>query len=115
VSDNISKLPVRFKPAPGEEGRTLKIVDNRWSGEECDHHSSHRRNVTYLIRKGEMEVECSACGTRLDPMFVLNLMANAETDWLRTRQLHIEETKRLAERRRTTCQHCGEMTRISRR
>lgn len=114
MGDNISKLPVRFKPAPGEEGRTLKVVDNRWSREECDHRSSHMRSVTYLIRAGETEVECSGCGTRLDPMFVLSLMAHAETDWLRTRQLHIEETERLAKRRRTTCQHCGKMTRISR-
>lgn len=111
--DKISKLPVRFKQPPGEEGRTLKVV-SRWEDNKCDHVSSWRQSITYLVRKGETEVECSGCGTRLDPMFVLSLMANAESDWLRTRQIHIEESKRLAERSRTKCDHCGQMTRISR-
>ncbi len=111
--DKISRLPVRFKQPPGDEGRTLKVVQS-WDDKKCDHLSGWRKPITYLIRKGETEVECSGCGMRLDPMFVLNLMANAETDWLRTRQLHLEETKRLAERSRTKCDHCGQMTRISR-
>jgi hypothetical protein len=114
--DKISRLPVRFKQPANEAGRTLKIVDNSFSREECDH--VHQRGslarVTYLIRKGEMEIECGGCGTRLDPMFVLTLMAHAETDWLRTRELYIEEMKRLDQRKATKCERCGHMTRISR-
>lgn len=114
--DKIRRLPVRFKEPANEAGRTLKIVDNRFSRDECDHtyQRGSSRRVTYLIRKGETEVECGGCGTRLDPMFVLNLMANAETDWLRTRELYIEEMRRLDGRKATKCQHCGQMTRISR-
>jgi hypothetical protein len=115
--DKVSRLPVRFKQPPGEEGRTLKIVDTRFSRDECDHvhlNGAWNRRVTYLIRKGETEVECSGCGTKLDPMFVLALMANSETDWLRTRELYVEEMKRLSERKATKCQKCGYMTRISR-
>ncbi len=115
--DNVSRLPVRFKQPPNEDGRTLRIVDNRFSQDECDHvHVAGQWNrlVTYLIRKGETEVECGGCGTKLDPMFVLALMANAETDWLRTRELYIEEMKRLDERKATKCDRCGHMTRISR-
>lgn len=113
--DNVAKLPVRYKPPPGEEGRTLKLVDNHWSREECDHRASHVRRVTYLIRSGETELECSNCGTRLDPMFVLQVLAAEESDWLRNRQRHAEETKRLSERQRTKCEKCGHLTRISRR
>jgi hypothetical protein len=115
VTDKITKLPVRFKPAPGEEGRTLKVVDTLFKRDECSHIQGFGTSITYLIREGETEVECSNCGTRLDPMFVLTQMAHAETDWLRTRQLHIEEMKRLSERKRTKCECCGKMTRISRR
>lgn len=113
--DKIKRLPVRFKEPPNEAGRTLKVVDNRFSRDDCDHRYQRGTHnlVTYLIRTGETEVECGGCGTRLDPMFVLNLMASAETDWLRTRQLYVEEMARLGERERTKCQHCGQMTRIS--
>ncbi len=115
--DKVSRLPVRFKQPANEAGRTLKIVENRFSKDECDHvHLNGRWNsrVTYMIRKGETEVECGGCGIKLDPMFVLTLMANAETDWLRTRETYIEEMKRLDERKATKCDHCGQMTRISR-
>jgi hypothetical protein len=115
--DKIRRLPVRFKEPVNESGRTLKIVETRFSREECDHvHLAGKWNqsVTYLIRKGETEVECGGCGTKLDPMFVLTLMANAETDWLRSRELYIEEMKRLSERKATKCERCGHMTRISR-
>lgn len=115
--DNVSKLPVRFKSPPGEEGRTLKIVSSWDDRTACDHvhKPGSLARVSYLIRKGETEVECSECGTKLHPMFVLNLMACAETDWLRTRELYVQEMKRLNERKRTQCDHCGKMTRISRR
>lgn len=115
--DKISRLPVRFKEPANEAGRTLKIVKTSFSRDECDHvhlAGEWNRRVTYLIREGETEVECGGCGTKLDPMFVLALMANAETDWLRTREIYVEEMKRLSERKATKCERCGHMTRISR-
>jgi hypothetical protein len=115
--DKVTRLPVRFKEPLNEARRTLKLVANSFRQDECDHvHLGGKWNqrVTYLIRKGETEVECGGCGIRLDPMFVLTLMATAETDWLRTRQLYAEEMKRLDQRKSTKCDYCGRMTKISR-
>jgi hypothetical protein len=120
--DKIKPLPVKFKKPPGDEPPFLKVVHY---GGPCNHQwfwrgdptsaDSRMVNVTYLIREGETEVECSNCGTKLDPMWVLRRMATEETQWLRTRERYMDEMKRLRERSRTKCWHCGKMTEISRR
>lgn len=115
----VTRLGVKFKAPPATDGPTLKIVD-RYSRDSCNHlfyvaPGRNLRDVTYLIREGETDVECGACGTRLDPMFVLRRLAHKESDWNRTREAYQKEMARLNERSRTTCQHCGKMTRISRR
>lgn len=46
-------------------------------------------------------------------MFVLKMLMQAESRWNQTRESYQEEMKRLRERSRTKCQHCGQMTRIS--
>lgn len=111
--DKVRKLGVKFKGPPSDE-QMLKVV--RDGG--CDHRIAWVNNrmvhASYLIREGETEVECGFCGTRLDPMFVLRLLAHEETTWLRTRKAYQDEMKRLAARRRTKCEYCGRMTRISR-
>ena len=71
-------------------------------------------NVTYAIRKGETEVECSNCATKLDPMWVLTQIAHKESHWNRSRERYQEEMQRLNERSRTKCQNCGHITKISR-
>lgn len=114
----VTRLGVRFKEPPGENGPTLKLVD-RYDRDGCNHRftigqSGAFRQVQYLIREGETEVECGNCGTRLDPMFVLAQLARKESDWNRSRETYQEEMARLKARQRTTCQHCGKMTRISR-
>ncbi|MGY3615718.1 hypothetical protein [Bradyrhizobium sp. USDA 10063] len=115
--DNIKPLPVKFKAPPSEEGPMLKVIDLRFGENGCNHRYFYRdgrmQHVGYLIREGETEVECGHCHTRLDPMFVLRMMATEETQWLRTRKAYVEEMQRLNERRRTKCDHCGQMTRIS--
>lgn len=115
----VTRLGVNFKAPPDPDGPTLKIVD-RYSRDACNHQTYFAtggvmRDVQYLIREGETEVECGNCGTRLEPMFVLRRLARKEADWHRTREAYQEEMARLKERQRTTCQHCGKMTRISRR
>jgi hypothetical protein len=116
--DNIKKLPVRFKQPPQADPPFLSVVTS-WGDKKCDHRSfyadGHMRPVTYKIREGETEVECGNCGTRVDPMFVLRILANEENSWSRSRQGYIEEMKRLKERSRTKCVYCGKMTEISRR
>ena len=48
-------------------------------------------------------------------MFVLEQLMKQESQWMRTMATYQDQMKRLAERSRTKCQHCGEMTRVSSR
>lgn len=115
--DNVRPIGVRFKAPLGEDAPMLTVIVPPADG--CNHRSfyanGHMHSVTYYLRKGETEVECSRCNTRLDPMFVLTILANEETQWSRNRERYIEEMKRLRERSRTKCLCCGQMTEISRR
>ena len=116
--DNVKAIGVKFKAPPGDDAPQLTLV-SQWSKDGCNHRSYYadgRMNaVTYYLRDGETEVECSRCNTRLDPMFVLKILATEETQWSRVRARYLDEMKRLAERTRTKCMHCGNMTEISRR
>lgn len=58
--------------------------------------------------------KCLRCGEEVGPFFVLQQLMQQESRWMRTREAYIGEMKRLDERSRTKCQHCGEMTKISR-
>lgn len=118
--DKIKKLNVRFKAPPSEDQPTLQVVDRGG----CDHRSIYVNSgglggrfvdVQYKIRDGETEVECGNCGTRLDPMWVLKILARREHGWHQKREVANEEMKRLEQRTSTKCRHCGKMTRISRR
>ncbi|ABS14278.1 hypothetical protein I6H96_02815 [Brucella anthropi] len=115
--DKITKLPIKFKSPPGEDEPMLKIVSHEPG--VCNHAWQFRNgrqiHATYFIREGETEVECSLCGTRLDPMFVLRKLAQAENRWQASRERYQDEMKRLSERTRTKCKHCGQMTPISRK
>lgn len=117
--DKVTKLPVKFKAPPSDDGPMLQIVDARWGDKGCNHSSSFVNgkmiSAKYLIREGETEVECSLCETKLDPMFVLRKLAHEETKWERSRKIYHEEMARLKERKATKCEHCNRMTRISRR
>ena len=57
--------------------------------------------------------KCLGCGNIVAPIFVLMRLMNLESHWMRTRNAYQEEMKRLSERTRTKCQHCGAITRIS--
>lgn len=119
--DTIKKLPVKFKKPPSEGDPPFLTIVHRWGDKDsCDHRSYYVEgrgfvNVTYQIREGETEVECSRCHTRVDPMFVLKIMATEETTWSLQRARYIDEMKRLRERSRTKCMKCGYLTEISRR
>jgi hypothetical protein len=119
--DNVKRLPVTFKKPPAEDDPPFLTIVSKWGDKGgCDHRSYYVEGrgfvpVTYQIREGETEVECSRCQTRVDPMFVLRIMATEETLWSRQRQRYMDEMKRLRERSRTKCMRCGYMTEISRR
>lgn len=103
TDDKITKLPVRHKKV-GKDGKFLEVVHN-W---ECYHDGG------FLIDDAKSEVECAKCGALMNPMYVLKKMAGDETAWHLARARYQDEMKRLTERSRTRCRHCGEMTPISR-
>lgn len=115
--DKVRRLGVRYKTPPSADGPVLKVLHHEPG--QCNHDYFFARgelvNVVYQIRQGETEVECSNCGTKLDPMWVLQRLASNEHKWHHSRETYQEEMKRLSERSRTQCDHCGKMTRISRR
>jgi ribosomal protein S27E len=99
-------IPFPGKKRPPDEGRMLEVV--HYDG-GCAH-----LNTTFRFREGETEVTCGACGTKLDPMFVLKQLATEESRWFNNRDRYQDEMKRIEERSKTECEHCGKMTRISR-
>lgn len=105
--DNVTKLPVRFRKPLADEGRIIQEADPIGA---CRH-----QDATYLIGPGAADVECSKCGTRLDPMWVLRQLARHDSRMHSAHSRYHEEMKRLSERTRTKCENCGQMTRISRR
>jgi hypothetical protein len=115
ADETITRLPVAFKAPPSSERPQLEIAR---CGGECDHKhlwiDNQMTHVTYKIREGETEVECSGCSKRLDPMWVIRQLAHKESRFRESAKRYQEELERLNERERTKCQHCGKMTRISR-
>lgn len=107
--DKITKLPVRFKNALPEE-RSLAFLHEVGKRQPCNH-----LFATYLIGDGDAEVTCGRCDAKLDPMWVLHKLAIHDRRMAENTERYRDETKRLAERSRTKCDHCGKMTRISRR
>jgi hypothetical protein len=114
--DKIRRLPVKFRTRTDVGEVSLKIVAAVETA--CDHIAVAGEGglveVCYLIREGETEVECGHCSTRLEPMWVLNQMARRESRYRRTVERCHEAMKRLAERSKTRCECCGQMTGISR-
>ena|SRR5690242_18491603 len=101
--DNVAVLPVKFKEQPGEDTPFLVVEHSK-----CAHFGP------FVVDEKADAVTCKQCGERLSPMYVLKRLAQEETRWHETRAKYQDEMQRLKERRRTKCQHCGEMTRISR-
>lgn len=106
--DKVQRLPVRFKKPLGDKAPILKVVHYKLG--ECSH-----RDTTYLICASETEVVCGRCNTRLSPLWVLAQLAHHEHRMNDLNDQYDDQMKRLAERSRTKCEHCGRMTRISRR
>lgn len=102
--DNVTKLPIKRKPRHEEDSKRFLVVD--YTG--CSHRG------TFLFNEKEDCVICKDCGEKLNPMYVIKMLCNQETRWHEARARYQEEMKRLSERNRTTCQHCGKMTKISR-
>lgn len=101
--ENIVDLPIKPRVDLGEE-RVLRAVHTG----RCWHMHG------FVVDDQLAEVTCSACGEKLNPMWVLAQLAQREHRYHELHARYHDELKRLAERERTKCQHCGQMTRISR-
>lgn len=97
--ENIKKLPTKFR-APVDDEKFLCVAPTK-----CLHGS-------YIVDKDLLFVECAKCHEKINPMHVLSEMAYKETRWHRTKEYAENASKRLGERFRCKCQHCGKMTRI---
>lgn len=60
-------------------------------------------------------VTCGLCQERLNPMYVLKRLAMQDSKFRENNEKYNEEMKRLKERSKTKCEHCGQMTGISHR
>lgn len=102
ADDNIVSLPVRPKANTGN----LMLVPPPLG--KCQHF-----NASFEVDVDAGECTCSKCGEKVSPIFVLQQLMHHESRWNRTREAYQEEMRRLEERSRTKCDHCGKMTRIS--
>lgn len=93
----IVQLPVRKKGVP--EG-PLTVVHG-YGG--CQHRH-------FEVNERKAEVTCADCGEKLNPIWVLMLLAT-EDRVLRDRWAGMRaEVQLLGKRLRTKCRHCGQMT-----
>jgi hypothetical protein len=100
---NIAQLPVKYKkPEPGE--RFLVPVDPGKCG--------HWQGPFEIDVKGG-KCTCKRCGEEVSAMYVLEQLMNTESRWMQANAQYQDEMRRLAERSRTKCNHCGKMTGIS--
>lgn len=94
-------------------GKQREPVGERFLVEVPYSKCSHWQGPFEVDEKGG-KCKCLRCGDEVTPIFVLTELMKQESRWMRTREAYLGEVKRLDERSRTKCQHCGEMTRISR-
>lgn len=99
----------------GEKDKLPKkkmIEDNgrRFSQDKCQHDGG------VIVRGKEASVECKDCGTLLNPIYVLQLLAAKESyyqEHVAGIRKHLNElNKEIEGRTRTKCTHCGNMTAI---
>ncbi|MGF6792750.1 hypothetical protein [Paraburkholderia sp. 35.1] len=99
----IHDLPIRARRDLGDE-RVLKAVHTG----QCWHGHG------FIVDEQLADVTCAACGGKLNPLWVLAQLANRENRFHELHAPYQDELARLAERQRTKCERCGQMTRISR-
>jgi hypothetical protein len=98
--------PVLTLPVKPRDNSTERVLTEA-PGYQC----FHRR---FTIDDKLQQVECRDCKEKLNPMFALVQLARQETRFHDLHARYHDELARLAARERTKCQHCNQMTRISR-
>ncbi len=69
------------------------------------------RHRNLLVDADKALVECADCGALLDPVAMLLRFAREQTRWQRAREAMIEARRKLEEKQRCRCEHCGKLTR----
>ena len=103
TDDNIKKFSGRMKRPPDNN---LMLVPPDWKN--CNHYGG-----PFEVDEKSGDCKCLACGSRVTAIFVLTKLMHKESLWNRNRESYQDEMKRLNERSKTKCQHCGKMTKIS--
>lgn len=103
--DKITRLPIRKRDT---SERTLKVVQP-WEPDKCSHEMPGN---TFHVDERAGTVECGRCGQLISPIWVLAQLGHQESYWLRAYQDHVEIIRKLDEKRRTKCRHCGKMTEV---
>ena len=101
---DVTKLPVRNKQ---KQNSGLFLVPRPFG--KCHHYTG-----PFEIDAEGGSCTCLECGEDVSPFLVLSRLMNKESRWNQSRERYNDEMKRLHERSRTTCEHCGKMTKISR-
>lgn len=101
IDTNVTLLPVKPRNELGRD-RVLQTV--------LTHKCWHRR---FTVDEQAEKVLCADCKEPLNPMWVLVQLSNQETKYHELHDRYQDELKRLKERSRTKCRHCGNMTPIS--
>lgn len=105
-----------FTETPGMASVTtlpVKPRDNNIERVLTEVHTAKCYHRRFTIDEKLQEVECRDCGEKLNPMFALVQLARQENRYHELHERYQDEMTRLAERSKTKCQHCGQMTRIS--
>lgn len=101
--EKVVVLPVKTR-VPRDEEAFLQPVPHS----ACQHWDG-----PFEVDEDAGKCKCLACGGEVTPIFVLMQLMRKESRWMQTRAAYNDEMKRLWERSRTKCQHCGKTTRIS--
>jgi hypothetical protein len=102
---------VEFKPRE-RIGDSVQLTEKQYPSwiyqrtGECAHKQ-------VLVDECKQELECADCHEKINPIWYLMMMAREEGLWKRRQEKYKEALAKISERKRTTCQHCGKMTRIS--
>lgn len=107
--DNVISF-AKAKDAERTYEKTIIENKRRYGPGHCPHKGP------YLFDQTLATVECGDCGSLLNPLFVIEVLANREAYWNR-RQKELAEylgqiNEEIKERTRTKCTHCGNMTAI---
>jgi len=84
------------------------LSEARRSYKKCGH-----KNMTVDAELSELV--CDDCGDRLNPIAILVRFSHEESRWKWQRDALMEERERIEAKSKCKCQHCGKITKITRR